>query len=449
MVGVVIWALLATVSYAQLGFSDYYNYQGFSPSFIEFNEIGGGARSAGMGGAFLAIGEGEMAFSWNPAAMIYTDKSKVGLQTVSVSDKFKSVSWITSDTGFVSAEPFDYKRDHFSLDYGGFVAPFAFMDREWAVGGGYRNVYDMNLEFNIQRLIANPDTYTSSRGVDAVSIGVANRIFEGVGAGLTVNAYVRGTETSYFIRDAYLYQGPGYSTPVIADAWINDKSQFSGFNVDLGLAGDFGVVKGAAVFHTPYDLKQDSKRSYNIVVEPAPVGILDRVTYTYSMPFSYSLGIAVVPVENLTLAFDFDSQPLSDVEIKTNWEQILIPDSDSFNPGWEDLNQFRVGVEYFMDAGFADIPVRAGFRNEPSVAKQLDSLYFDVSDSSYVRREGKQISTSIFSLGTGLYFDRIWFDLAYQFGSSSYDRYLDMATPMTFEIKRDYSRLFLSAGMYF
>ena len=228
----------------------------------------------------------------------------------------------------------------------------------------------------------------------------------------------------------------------MVDTWTNFNSHFSGFNLDLGVSADFGMIKGGAVIHTRYDLKQDGKWTFNFIIPPEPIGYVDRVTYTYSMPLSYSFGIAIIPEENFTLAFDFDSRPLSKVNVHTDWEQIIIPDS-TFNLGWEDVNQFRVGAEYILDAGFADIPVRAGFRNEPSVSKETISSVYGV------QTEGDQIEANILTFGTGLYFEKIWFDAAYQMGSSSYYRATLYETLEIFKIKRDYSRLFISAGMYF
>jgi hypothetical protein len=116
---------------------------------------------------------------------------------------------------------------------------------------------------------------------------------------------------------------------------------------------------------------------------------------------------------------------------------------------WEDVNQFRIGAEYILDAGFANIPIRSGFRNEPSTGREFTGYTFDDTDSTWTEEFGDQISTNIITFGTGLHFDKIWFDLAYQFGSSSYNRIVDFTEPQEFEIKRDYSRLFISAGMYF
>ena len=61
---------------------------------------GGGARAAGMGGAGLALAEGEMAYSWNPGAMIYTDKTKFGIDVLSSANKHSDE--ISFDVGTIT-----------------------------------------------------------------------------------------------------------------------------------------------------------------------------------------------------------------------------------------------------------------------------------------------------------------------------------------------------------
>lgn len=421
-----------------LGFDPYL---GVNQSYFEISAMGEGARAAGMGGAFLGIAEGEMAYSWNPAALIYTDKTKMGVQLVSAMDVFQDAAGETEFfTGEQNVRSFERNREHFSLNFGGFTAPFVFMEREWAVGGGYRNISDMVYEIDMPGFSASRNKLEQDRGIDVVSLAVANKITEGIGAGLTINSYIRNSELNYYWGAA----NPaiiGQDT-ILVDIWTNLNSHFSGFNLDLGIAADYGVVKGGVVVHTPFDLRQDSKWTLRVVVPPEPFGLIDRVTYTHSIPIGYSAGLAIVPTEDLTVAFDFHGRKMSNAEVETNWEQPVFTDS-TFDPGWEDINQFRVGAEYVVDAGFADIPVRAGYRNEPSISREV--LYLSSDSTDY----GDQINTNIFSFGTGLYFDKIWFDLAYQLGSSSYDRTVDLGSPEDFEIKREYSRLFLSAGMYF
>ncbi len=82
--------------------------------------------------------------------------------------------------------------------------------------------------------------------------------------------------------------------------------------------------------------------------------------------------------------------------------------------------------------------VRLGMRNEPLAVRELAVLTVDVLDSTEffmicildVER-GDKIATNIFTFGTGLAFDNIWFDIGYQFGSYSYDATVNIIIPIS------------------
>ncbi|MEE9554321.1 MAG: hypothetical protein V3W18_08505 [candidate division Zixibacteria bacterium] len=447
---ITVFALLPVLAHAQV--PDTY-YEGIGTlvlnGTLEFNNSGGGARAAGMGGAFVGIADGELGYSWNPAGMMSVDKVKLGVQVASIGDNFASniqdVSPLHSEPNI---EPREIKREHFSLNFAGLVAPFEFMDRDWAVGGGYRNVFDMITEYSTPGFDGTRNEYSQDRGIDAISAAIAGNVITGVSAGLTINTYLRNSESSYYNGASNLYVSQDFIDTTIVDMFWNTNSHYSGVNFDLGLHGDFGMFSGGFVFHSPLKLKESVKATIEVIIPPVPFGIINRSTFTYDIPFSYSLGVAIRPIENLTIAADFNSRPLSEVELKKDYEQLAFQDT-TVNPGWEDVNQFRIGAEYNYDAGFAEIPVRFGFRNEPSTGKQLLQDTYNDTTSTWASTFGDQITTNIISFGTGLYFEKIWFDFAYQFGSSSYNRTIDAGTPEIFEIKYDYSRILISSGMYF
>lgn len=416
---------------------------GFNSSYLEFGNIGGGARAAGMGGAYLGVADGEMAYSWNPASMLRVDKTKFGIQLASIGDKFNTVAVdMSSYYPQPNIQELEIKRSHFSLNYGGLAIPFEFADREWAVGGGYRNVFDLISEYSYPGFNNTRNTYTQDRGMDAASGAIAVSVIPEISVGMNINAYLRNSEYNYYEGATFQYVAQNGIDTSLVDVWINDNSHFSGFNVDLGISADYGMVKGGFVFHSPYNLTQNMRQTFSIIIPPQPVGAIDRIKFKYNMPAAYSAGIAVVPMENLTVAVDLSLMKLSNVDVSIDYQQIIYNDT-TYSAEWEDITQYRFGAEYMYDAGFAEIPIRAGFRNEPSTAKELTNLV------NGTPTYGDQISTNIISFGSGLHFDNIWFDIAYQFGSSSYSRTVDYGTSETFDVKRDYSRLVISSGMYF
>jgi long-subunit fatty acid transport protein len=433
-------------------FSQYTSYD----QYLEFNTLGGGARAAGMGGAFLGISEGEYAYAWNPAGMVFAEKRSIGLQFNSASDKFQFGH--ISSSGFINVYDISQaegKRSHFNLDYSGFAVPFSLYERRWAVGGGFRNIQDMDFKYTTPGLFNSLDQFSQKEGVDAVSVSVGGKITENIGLGITGNDYIRGGETNYYAGNSSIFIDRANPIPDTVDLWTNYDYSYSGVNFDLGLMAQFSMVKGSFVVHTPYDLKQDVKETINLMILPYPSGNIFRFTTKTNIPLSYSAGLSIKPFESLLIAADFDSRPMSKSDIKFDYEMLTIPDT-TYNLGWQDLNQFRVGLEYSLNAGFADIPLRVGFRNNPSVAKKLTAINEVLADSAgnlvYVRGVfGDQVTTNIITFGSGLHFQRAWIDLAYQFGSSSNALEFNplYAPQQKFHEKNDYSRLFISAGMNF
>jgi long-subunit fatty acid transport protein len=118
---------------------------------------------------------------------------------------------------------------------------------------------------------------------------------------------------------------------------------------------------------------------------------------------------------------------------------------------FEDGTQFRLGAEYLFATKYGKIPIRAGYRNDPKpftnvTDVKIDSVVMtDIRNSAdplkdtlstrgiyYTGTVGDKINGSIISLGTGIGWSQIMFDITYEFGS--------------YEIKANGSRLGLTEG---
>ena len=464
----------ANAQFQFIGGGNYYGADGgfrtSNANLLDFTFPGGGARAAGMGGAFIGIAEGEMAFSWNPAAMVYSDKTKFGFQFLSQDNSNSNVQTTTftglGETSYISnVQGYELKNENTRLNYGGFVAPFSFIDRDWAVGGGYRGVIDLKSSFEAPGFNTVNNKFKQNKAVDAIALGAAGKVTEQVAFGFMLNTYVRGTESNMYLADYLAAENVQTGDTVNIAIGNEDKATFSGFNADFGLSADYGMFKAGVVVHTPISLKYNNTFTELYYIDPVPMGNLFRQTFTYNIPFSYSAGLAIAPIEGLTFAFDFDQKPMSSLDLDIEWEIFgpadsvytiiddslvaLFPYDRTVDPEWNDLGQFRVGLEYMIGAGFADIPLRAGYRNQPSILNEITSMTIDAEGySSY--EYGDQINTPILTFGTGVYHEKIWFDFGYQFGNSTYDRDVTVnGETTTFEIKTDYTKMFFSVGMYF
>ncbi len=450
-------------------------YSTFSSSlnpYYNFNSSGYGARSVAMGGAYYAMANDAYGSFLNPAGMIFTNKSLMSIDLFADMDKHEAPFFLITpgfydpSTGF----NFTYNQNeidaqHNRFDQAGAVAPFTYFDREWWIGGGFRTVYDLHTDLTIPSYFEGQRTlFTEHRGIDAINMAIATNPIPNLGVGVNFNIYTRGYEQDIWLPFNTI--DDQYGDTVNFTAHIKDKSTFTGTNFDIGIIGDFDMIKAGIVLSTPLRLTQKSVLTAedNSSSDRVYYGFIDRITATNKFPMYFGGGISFTPMENISIGIDITSKPYSKTRINIDPEQTIYDNISDYDPEWNDLTQFRFGAEYVYDAGFAKIPFRAGIQNLPSLKNNfsrylgldtvsVDSvLYLTDYDSTVV---GDQFNTYLFSMGTGLAFDKIWFDFAYQFGSSDYDHYLNFGflneTINVWDdpIKFNYSRLYVSVGMLF
>ena len=450
-----LWGLHST-----FGVDQYYN----------FNQSVTNARSMGMGGVYYAFDNQSSGSFLNPAGMIFTKKPLLNLDLFTSLDKHEGApiplytpDFYDPNTGYdFYSNISDIDNKHSRFDQAGAAAPFYQFGREWWVGGGFRTVLDLHSEYNMQSYIEGQGArFTEHRGIDAINFALATEIIPQFGFGVNFNIYVRGYEQDFFYPQNYI---DDYGDTLAYNIHLKDKSNFSGVNFDFGGVYDLDIVRIGALVSTGYTLKQNSLfKQAQLNEYGEDVGAIDRVEMKNHFPMTYGGGIAFMPMDNFSVGLDFTMRPYSKVRIDVNPEQNLFVDTTGYDPGWEDLKQLRAGAEYIFNAGFGKIPLRVGLQNIPdlfsagnitqtldtvTVGGQLQEIY------EYNRESGDQFNTYLYTFGTGLQLEKIWFDAAYQYGTSSYDqsRIIDFygdVTTFDRSVKYKYSRFFFSVGMLF
>jgi hypothetical protein len=434
-------------------------YDGMSKlSFVDFNSSGFGARSRAMGGVYMATSNEAYGSFENPATMTTVNKAMMSIELVNYQDKHQGLAeprlLNSQGSGFYIGKT-DYKNQRTKIiNQAGAVALFTYAGREWWIGGGYRTANDFSLKFETPVNINNPDSYVRDKDLSAINLALATRPLDYISVGVNMNLYTRRYEENFLGR-----QIPVFDTSSTAyDFHYHDKSNFTGANFDFGLMAEYNIFSFGAVVRTPYTLRQNVFRLLTNLDQYGQdaTGFLDRIKVKYQIPLSYAIGISVKPIENLIIAGDFDNKPYSNTKKSLDFESSDLIDFSDVNANWNDLAQFRVGAEYVFNGGFAQIPVRAGIHNMPNVQFASKVVANSVSaDSSgpyyhYTYDYSDEVKPMIISFGSGLKFERTWFDLAYEFGSKEYNQ--TMQSPIetvTDKIKFNYSRLYLSVGMLF
>ncbi len=371
------------------------------------NPVGSGARALGMGGAFIAIADDATAASWNPGGLIQIEKPELSgvygyvKRTEKNALKFEELkaSWSGS-------------INDLSLNYLSFAWPFEWLERNMIVSLNYQHLHDFNREWRYH--IDQPTgpfqyEYEQEGALYALGLAYSAEITPEFSAGLTVNYW---GDFIYKNQWNQYYHSRGEVT-IGADDFVSVSSKkeeysFSGWNVNLGFLLRIseqwtlgGVLKTpftadinrTFVFHETRDYATLTEHNVNRVICD------DEYDQELDMPLSYGVGIAYRYSDNFTISTDV---------YRTHWDDFKSRDEDgnesspvSGKPiGISDLDPttcFRLGAEYLVIMDKICVPLRAGVF--------YDSAPAEGSPDKYVG----------FSLGSGLYYKRYIFDIAYQY----------------------------------
>ena len=339
---------------------------------VDFNTLGGGAKARGMGGAFMGVADDVTAVFWNPAGISQIKKTEFAME-------FKNA--LNKRTSKANGTNYEFDHSYGSINFVSFAYPFKFSDKNSAFAVAYHRLADLYyLEEN------QTYRYESRGGLDAITAALGISLSPQISLGLSGNFILNGMDQTLLDK--------------ANSSWVENSTSFSGVNFNLGTMYHYrDRFNLGFVLKTPFDLTQREK------IEGAYGISLPEGKGKLSMPLIFGIGSSFEATEKLTLALDFESKRYSKSEqVKPSWlyhQNLSLADQadTTYNLGWKDCNQIRLGAEYLWSTDLGTIPLRAGYRNEPRV-------YSDVS--------GDQIVGNVFCLGLGLVLDKISFDMAYE-----------------------------------
>ena len=203
----------------------------------------------------------------------------------------------------------------------------------------------------------------------------------------------------------------------------------------------------AAVFKSPFTeqtpLRENLDIQYitDLIIEGIPnpfqnqaLVVLLKTKSEWVLPGILGLGIAYQVTDNLLVAADYDYKPFSKAWIRMQ-SDLVDPASDfeAFDLKWKDANQFRLGGEYKLKADRFTIPIRAGWRNDPKPFENVDNFYAYIEESPfggpflegqtgiYFNGQGSQVKGNVVSIGSGVAFGQVAFDVTWEFESYDYE----------------------------
>lgn len=436
----------------------------FSPMQIsDYNFLGGGARARAMGGAFFAVSNDPTAASWNPAGLSLLDKAQMDLSFSSFMSRPEHTATLKSSIlnfGFSNKPQYDKNQ----ISSVSIVLPFKKLNKEMAVSASYQVLSDIyqdneyalindSLETNQGIYIKNWKSILSEKvtgKLSAVTLAFGAKTFGSLSLGLGVNIYAGG-----FNSDVNFIYPRGYYWDIDIDTLTGNttmnlyekfhpsiKTDYSGFNFTFGGMYHIDKLKLAAVVKTPFTLKEESdvKLLVDYIVGGVlidsytrPLSPMFKTDRKWKMPVMIGFGSSY-QLKDLTLAGDVEFRNYSKSKL-TYRDNLANPTGEEITTslGWRNLTQFRIGGEYLVHTKYGNIPIRAGFRNDPKLFTNMSDsmevfmeLYkysisnVDIFLPKYIkskpgREMGSWVNGNVFSFGTGIAWSQIKFDITFEF----------------------------------
>ena len=371
--------------------------------------VGSGARAMGMAGAFIAVADDATAASWNPAGLTQLIRPEVSI----VGNRF-----IRHDNSVFEHHPeatLSKTIDETNLNFLSIVFPRSILYKNIIFSLDYQHLYDINLHF--KRRIHHEEVhdygtldldilwdFNKSGRLAAISPALAVQVTEGLSLGCAVNIWPEsiGTRENGWDKNFYVSHD-GLIDKIVPYNSIRQHIhhyQFSGLNFNIGIRYEITpVIALGGVVKTEFAAHLDHR--FRFIAINDGVKELDEVVINKErliMPPSYGLGLALRLSDNLTIDLDL---------YRTEWDRHIIETEEgSFSAVTDErvgassvkpTHHVRLGLEYLFIKPKTIIPFRTGLFYDPEPAKGNPNDFYG------------------FSLGSGLSFQKISFDAAYQY----------------------------------
>ena len=376
------------------------------------NPVGSGARALGMGGAFIGVADDATAASWNPGGLIQLETPEI-----SVVGAYNHRTEDTTYAAFPEASG-PQRVSTAEINYFSLALPFSLFSKNMIFSLNYQHLYDFNKAVSYgftQTAPAGPPLtlnnlidYEQEGALRAISPAFAVQITPKLSFGFTLNFWEdlfedNGWESNYHQTGAGVFAGFPFTSRVD----IREKYQMTGFNYNIGFLWNMNhTFTLGGVFKSPLsaDLQHEYHYADSITFPTAPASNSSNQVNltedeTLDMPMSYGLGLAV----RLSDAFTVD------VDIyRTEWGDYTLrrADGTESNPitgkpqNLSDIGattQVRLGGEYLVIGEKMVFPVRAGVFYDPEPSEKNPDDFMG------------------FSLGAGIIYKKMVYDVAYQY----------------------------------
>jgi hypothetical protein len=409
-----------------------------------FNFIGAGARGTGMGGAFVAVADDGTAASFNPAGLAQLRRSEIALVSYA--------TWSTAKLARPDAPVTEAEKARENVpEFFGLALPFEAGARRLTLQLSYQRSVDLfgrgdatvvfpNILWKVLEPVSREIWVSPLVRVDSSQSGAFHTFSLAAGLELTDSVSLGGSINSWIGE----WQASGmqvlslrsldesvYGDVRTARAYFDQDQSLRGLNANLGILMRYPAISIGGVMRLPF---AGSYKLEETIVEWSSdqssqsnreVWMNSRLRW----PRSGGVGIAVRPFSGLTVAADYSYAEWSRAVIEDVPGNAFLPASLSFTDGESDsqtyvnrnffdlspasetltksAGHFRFGMEYLLSFPKFVIPLRSGIFQERSPVPDLGTMTTDPETA-----KGRKIKG--LTLGTGINFDRVVVDLAYE-----------------------------------
>jgi long-subunit fatty acid transport protein len=395
------------------------------PTTLEFSFSNPGARSMGLGGAFVALADDATAAFANPAGLVQLTRPEISLEgrSWSYSNPFTEGGRLTgqptgilldntpglrtarssSDVSSLSFLSVVYPRGPWALaTYRHQLANFEqFTETQglFAAGAGFPD--DAVFPSQPPRVM---DLRTSTDlGIVNYGAGVAYRPSDAISLGLGISyveADLRLDSSLYVVEDPNLEESQFGPNPFLPDRRVASAiidSQSSDWSVTLGILGQLSSRWSCAAFYRlgpDFDIRVVSLSGPGLVPTIPDGTVIEADSEVFPLPDVFGLGVAFKPLGALTVAFEWD---------RVRYSQIF--EGDDTNR-LDDADELHLGVEYVFIRATPIIAVRSGIWLDPD--HRIRTVGDDVVERALLRGGDDELH---YTVGLGFVFENFQIDL--------------------------------------
>lgn len=413
----------------------------------DLNLRSSGARARALGGAFSSIADDGTALFWNPAGLIQVLDPQVSVAIDYYHPKSTHLINYAANSARNLDAPFSKNKSPLTLAV--FTAPIRIKNHQFVASAGYSVVTNRLEKTNTRVSIPDVDSaFVYSDIYDCrlnkLMLGFGTNVFKQLNFGAGLNIYF-GEGVNNFYRDYTNHViHPTQHVPVdsVVRYAVADTISYSGLNFTTGLHWNgekFGI---GAVVQTPFWITQTHVKHIadtvwvNGLINTDPATIDELPKERLEVPWAVTVGASYNVMDNLLLASDLTWHRYGIEKLRVHYDTILSNGDlqetyQEYELPTENGYELKFGAEYVLDGGFAQIPLRAGYRfetfgwlqtkDEVYIVGEIDEDNPDADSLTVLSGFGDQLTGSTISVGFGLHWSLVRLDFALEMVNRDYD----------------------------